>query len=87
MNEHLQNILNLIEQSENLKTVDKKNISKAVKEAFAESGDALVKSLEELKSTREQLESKDRELFIEASLERVRARSLAMHKSEWSEDY
>src|SRR6478736_5329944 len=42
----------------------------------------LEETIEELEQKRKAVEAQNRELEIEAALERVRSRSLAMHKSE-----
>ncbi|MFI5219968.1 MAG: adenylate/guanylate cyclase domain-containing protein [Bacteroidia bacterium] len=63
MNQHLETVLNFIQQSKKLSAGEKNNISKAVKKADDE------------------LEYKNHELEIEASLERVRAKAMAMHNS------
>jgi hypothetical protein len=64
MNQQLQTILNVIEQSATLSVDEKNNIEKTAKEVDAE------------------LAKKNRELVIESSLEKVRARAMAMQKSE-----
>ena len=99
MNQNLQNIVEIIQQSEKLDAEQKKNLIKAVKDADKEleitafklertekvkktTAILLEETIEELEQKRKAVEKHNRELEIEAALERVRSRSMAMQKSE-----
>ena len=71
MNPHLLAILPLIEKNQQFSDEERKQIENAVKE-----------SLEELKAAQAQLETKNRDLEIEAALERVRAQAMSMKKPD-----
>src|SRR5574338_413042 len=98
MNQSLQNILNLVEQSENLSAEQKKAIIDSIKEtdkaiAITEfkldrtekvkrtTAILLEETIAELEQKRKAVEDQNKELEIEAALEKVRSRSLAMQKS------
>ena len=98
MNNHLQSILNFIEQDKNLSADEKNAILKSLKDADKEleittfkldrtekvkktTAILLEETIEELEQKRKAVETQNRELEIEAALERVRSRSLAMHNS------
>ena len=95
MNQHLQTILNFIQQSEHLSDEEKTALLKAAKDADKELAITLFKldrtekvkrttailleeTIEELENKRKAIEAQNRELEIEASLERVRAIALGM---------
>lgn len=99
MNEHLQNILNVIQQDENLTTEQKNAIAGSLKNADKEleitafkldrtekvkrtTAILLEETIAELEQKRKAVEEQNRELEIEASLERVRSRAMAMQNSE-----
>src|SRR6266487_1408755 len=99
MNQHLQSILNIIQQDESLSVDEKNAISKSLKEADKEleiitfkldrtekvkrtTEILLEETISELEQKRKAVEAQNRELEIEGSLERVRARTMAMHQSE-----
>jgi signal transduction histidine kinase len=99
MNQKLQNILDIIQQSEKLDAEQKENLLKAVKDADKEleitafklertekvkktTAILLEETIEELEQKRKAVEDQNRELEIEASLERVRAVAMGMNKSE-----
>lgn len=85
MNQHLQTILNFIQQDYHLSAEEKTSLTKAVKDSESEltvSEIKLEKNLEELEQKRKVIAKQSRELEIEAALERVRSRSMAMRKSE-----
>lgn len=99
MNKKLQNILEIIQQSEKLDAEQKENLLKAVKDADKEleitafklertekvkktTAILLEETIEELEQKRKSVEDQNRELEIEASLERVRAVAMSMNKSE-----
>ena len=99
MNQKLQNILDIIQQSEKLDAEQKNNLIKAVKDADKEleitafklertekvkktTAILLEETIEELEQKRKAVEEQNRELEIEASLERVRAVAMSMNKSE-----
>ena len=103
MNQKLQNILEIIQQSEKLDPEQKDNLIKAVKDADKEleitafklertekvkktTAILLEETIEELEQKRKAVEKHNRELEIEAALERVRSRSMAMHKSNELKD-
>ena len=64
MNQHIQTLLNFIEQSEKLSADEKNNFSSAAK------------------NVEKELDSKNRDLEFETSLEKVRAVALSMKKAE-----
>src|SRR6187399_3418613 len=97
MNQHLQNILNVIQQDENLTAEQKNAISKSLKDADKEfaitafkldrtekvkrtTAILLEETIEELEQKRKAVEAQNKELEIEAALERVRAKTMAMQK-------
>ncbi len=99
MNQKLQNILEIIQQSEKLDAEQKETLVNAVKDVEKEMEITMFKlertekvkkttailleeTIEELEQKRKAVEEQNRELEIEASLERVRARTMAMQKSE-----
>jgi len=99
MNQKLQNILDIIQQSEKMDAEQKENLIKAVKDADKEleitafklertekvkktTAILLEETIEELEQKRKAVEAQNRELEIEASLERVRAVAMSMNKSE-----
>ena len=99
MNQKLQNILDIIQQSEKLDAEQKDNLIKTVKDADKEleitafklertekvkktTAILLEETIEELEQKRKAVEEQNRELEIEASLERVRAVAMGMDKSE-----
>ena len=90
MNNRLQAILNLIEQSGSLTPEEKKSLAEAVKESDKEititefklertekvkrtTGILLEETIAELEQKRKSVERQNRELEIEAALERVRS--------------
>lgn len=98
MNDKLQNILDIIQQSDKLDAEQKNNLLKAVKDADKEleitafklertekvkktTAILLEETIEELEQKRKAVEAQNRELEIEASLERVRAIALSMKES------
>ena len=98
MNQKLQNILEIIQQSEKLDAEQKENLVKAVKDADKEleittfklertekvkktTAILLEETIEELEQKRKAVEDQNRELEIEASLERIRTRTMAMQES------
>ncbi|HNV30503.1 MAG TPA: hypothetical protein PKJ83_15260, partial [Cyclobacteriaceae bacterium] len=99
MTSQLQNILDLIRQSEQLSNADKVALEKALKEADKAfeitnfkldrtekvkhtTAVLLEETIAELEQKRKAVEVQNRELEIEAALEKVRSRALSMHKSE-----
>ncbi|MCW9066627.1 MAG: hypothetical protein OQJ78_10050, partial [Ignavibacteriaceae bacterium] len=99
MNQKLQNILDIIQQSERLDSEQKDNLLKAVNDADKEleitafklertekvkktTAILLEETIEELEQKRKAVEAQNRELEIEASLERVRAIAMGMDKSD-----
>ena len=97
MNQKLQNILDIIQQSEKLDAEQKDNLIKTVKDADKEleitafklertekvkktTAILLEETIEELEQKRKAVEEQNRELEIEASLERVRAVAMGMRK-------
>jgi len=99
MNQKLQNILDIIQQSEKLDAEQKKNLTKAVKDADKEleitafklertekvkktTAILLEETIEELEQKRKSVEAQNRELEIEASLERVRTVAMGMTKPD-----
>lgn len=97
MNQHHQNILNLIQQEEGLTAEQKIAITKSLKDADKQLEIAsfkldrtekvkrttailLEETIQELEQKRKAVEAQNRELEIEASLERVRAVAMAMNK-------
>ncbi len=99
MNQKLQNILDIIQQSEKLDAEQKNNLTEAVKDADKEleitsfklertekvkktTAILLEETIEELEQKRKAVEAQNRELEIEASLERVRAVAMGMTKSD-----
>ncbi len=98
MNQHLQSILNSIQQSEHLSAEEKNTLIKAVKDTDKEiaitefkldrtekvkrtTAILLEETIAELEQKRRAVEEQNKELEIEAALEKVRIRSLAMQKS------
>src|SRR4249919_1747769 len=99
MNQHLQSILSVIQQDENL-TVEQKNvITKSLKDADKEleitafkldrtekvkrtTAILLEETIEELEQKRKAVEAQNRELEIEAALERVRTVAMSMNKPD-----
>jgi signal transduction histidine kinase len=98
MNQKLQNIMEIIQQSEKLDSQQKDKLLKAVKDADKEleitafklertekvkktTAILLEETIEELEQKRKDVEKHNRELEIEASLERVRAVAMGMDKS------
>ncbi len=98
MNQHLQNILNTIQQDKNLSEEEKNTIIKSLKDADKEfeitnfkldrtekvkrtTAILLEETIEELEQKRKAVEAQNRELEIEASLERVRAVAMSMMKA------
>ncbi|MEP6467610.1 MAG: hypothetical protein ABJB05_14975, partial [Parafilimonas sp.] len=99
MNQHLQSILNSIQQSEHLNADEKNALLKSIKDADKEfnitefkldrtekvkrtTAILLEETIEELEQKRKAVEAQNRELEIEAILERVRGRSMAMQQSK-----
>ncbi len=99
MNQKLQNIFDIIHQSEKLDAEQKNTLLKEVKDADKEleiisfklertekvkktTAILLEETIQELEQKRKIVEKHNRELEIEAALERVRARTMAMQKSE-----
>ncbi|MBS1947541.1 MAG: hypothetical protein JST47_07215, partial [Bacteroidetes bacterium] len=99
MNQHLQSILNSIQQSTHLSEEEKNELIKAVKDTDKEiaitefkldrtekvkrtTAILLEETIAELEQKRKAVEEQNHELEIEAALEKVRSRSLAMQKSE-----
>ena len=99
MNQHLQSILNSVQQSEHLSDEEKNVLLKAVKDAEKEfaitefkldrtekvkrtTAILLEETIAELEQKRKDVEAQNRDLEIEAALEKVRSRSMAMHKSD-----
>ncbi|MDQ6757136.1 MAG: hypothetical protein M3004_09385, partial [Bacteroidota bacterium] len=99
MNQHLQSILNTIQEDENLSADEKNAIIRSLKDADKEleitafkldrtekvkrtTAILLEETIEELEQKRKAVEAQNRELEIEAALERVRARTMAMQKSD-----
>ena len=99
MNQHLQSILNSIQQSEHLTEEEKNTLLKAVKDTDKEiaitefkldrtekvkrtTAILLEETIAELEQKRKDVEAQNRDLEIEAALEKVRSRSLAMQKSD-----
>ena len=97
MNQKLQNIIEIIQQSEKLDTEQKNNLVKAIKDADKEleitafklertekvkktTAILLEETIEELEQKRIAVEEQNRELEIEAALERVRAVAMGMKK-------
>jgi signal transduction histidine kinase/DNA-directed RNA polymerase subunit N (RpoN/RPB10) len=99
MNQSLQNILKLAEESVNLSEEQKKQFAAWVKEVDKQlaiiefkldrtekvkktTAILLEETIEELEQKRKAVEAQNKELEIEAALERVRSRSMGMHKSD-----
>jgi len=99
MNQHHQNIANLIQQFESLTAEQKNAIAKSLKDADKELEIAsfklertekvkrttailLEETIQELEQKRKAVEGQNRELEIEAALEKVRSRTMGMQKSE-----
>ena len=99
MNQHLQTILNIIQQDENLTAEQKNAVNKSLKDADKEleitafkldrtekvkrtTAILLEETIEELEQKRKAVEAQNRELEIEASLERVRTFAMSMHKPD-----
>ena len=99
MNEKLQTIFNVVEQSGKFSEEEKNIINKSLKETDREIAIAAFKierlekvkttttvlleqTIEELEQKRKAVEMQNRELEIEAALERVRARTMAMQSSD-----
>ena len=98
MNQHLQSILLLVQESDALTLEQKLAISKSLKDADKEleitafkldrtekvkrtTAILLEETIQELEQKRKAVEIQNRELEIEAALERIRAKALAMQKS------
>ncbi len=98
MNQHLQSILDFIQQDQSLSADEKHALSKSLKEADKEleitafkldrtekvkrtTATLLEETIEELEQKRKAIEAQNRELEVEASLERVRARTMAMKQT------
>jgi signal transduction histidine kinase len=82
MNQHLQTILNFIQQAKHLSAEEKTFLTKSVQDTESEltvSEFKLEKTIEELDQKSKTVRIQNRELEIEAALERVRAQSMAMH--------
>ncbi|MDQ3683032.1 MAG: hypothetical protein M3352_08180, partial [Bacteroidota bacterium] len=99
MNQHLQTILNTIQQDESLSAEQKNAITKSLKDVDKEleitafkldrtekvkrtTAILLEETIEELEQKRKAVETQNKELAIEAALERVRAKTMAMQKSD-----
>ena len=99
MNQHLQNVLNLIQQDESLTAEQKNAIVQSLKDTDKElqitafkldrtekvkrtTAILLEETIEELEQKRKDVEAQNRALEIEAALEKIRSRSLAMKKSD-----
>jgi signal transduction histidine kinase len=99
MNQYLQRILSLIQQSDNITAEQKSCIAETLSAADREWGKVTFKledaekvkrttairleeTIEELEEKRKAVEAQNRELEIEAALERVRSRSMQMHYSD-----
>src|SRR6476659_8296316 len=95
MNQHLQTILDFIQQAEHLSAEEKAALLKAAKNADKEleitsfklertekvkhtTAILLEETIEELENKRRSIEAQNRELEVEAALERVRAIALSM---------
>ena len=98
LNQHLQSILQLIQQSDTITPEQKTAILKSLKDADKEleitafkldrtekvkrtTAILLEETIDELEQKRKAVEVQNRELEIEAALERIRAKALAMQKS------
>ena len=103
MNQHLQTISNLIQQSQHLSDEEKTILFKATRDANKEfeitaiklvrtekvkkeTAILLKKTIAELEHKRKAVEAYNSELEIEASLERVRSRTMAMHQTSELQD-
>ena len=99
MNQHLQSILNTIQQDESLTAEQKNAIAKSLKDADKEleitafkldrtekvkrtTAILLEETIEELEQKRKSIETQNRELEIESSLERVRTVAMGMKKPD-----
>src|SRR6187200_2365075 len=99
MNQHLQSILNVIQQDENLTAEQKTALIKSLKDADKEleitafkldrtekvkrtTAILLEETIEELEQKRKAVETQNRELEIESSLERVRTVAMSMNKPD-----
>lgn len=99
MNRHLQNILEIIQQDNQLSDDQKNTLLASLKEAGKEfeitafklertekvkrtTAILLEETIEELEQKRKAVEAQNRELEIEAALERVRAKAMAMQHSD-----
>jgi signal transduction histidine kinase len=85
MNQHLQTILNFIQQANHLSAEEKTSLAKAINNAESElnlSDFQLEKMIGELEQKSKTVEAQNRELEIESSLERVRIVALGMRKPE-----
>ncbi len=99
MNPKLQNIFDIIQQTENISAEEKGTILKALKDAEKEleitsfkldrtekvkrtTAILLEETIDELEQKRKAVEKQNRELEIEAALERVRSKAMAMYSSE-----
>ena len=99
MNKHLQKLLQIIQQADNLNAEQKNSAIQSLKEADKEleitafkldktekikhtTAVLLEETIAELEQKRKAVEAQNCELEIEAALEKVRSRSLAMHKSD-----
>ncbi len=98
MNQHLQNIWDIIQQDENLSADQKSAIIQSLKDADKEleivsfkldrtdkvkrtTAILLEETIEELEQRRKAVEAQNRELEIEAALERIRSKVTAMQES------
>src|SRR5260221_1049548 len=103
MNQHLQSILNFVQQDDSLSAEEKSAILKSLKDADKEleittfkldrtekvkktTSILLEETITELEQKRKAVEAQNKELEIEAALEKVRSRSLAMHQSSELKD-
>ncbi len=99
MNQHLQKILDYIEQSEQFSEADKNALTKAAKDTDRDltisefklertekikrtTATLLEETIEELEKKREAVEAQNKELEIEAALERMRAVALTIRTSD-----
>ncbi|HEY5463040.1 MAG TPA: ATP-binding protein [Hanamia sp.] len=85
MYKDLQAILSIIQQSEHLSNEEKTALLKAAKAADKEleiTSFKLKETIEELEHKRKAVETQNRELEIEVSLERVRIKAMAMQESD-----
>ena len=99
MNQHLQKILDYIEQSEQFSEADKNALTKAAKDTDRDltisefklertekikrtTATLLEETIEELEKKRKAVEAQNKELEIEAALERMRAVALTIRTSD-----